>query len=270
MAAGAPSRHGDAPPGARSAPALIVALVALAWIALAAWSASPWQRWLDHGAWADTAWLAALCRAVPAGDTILPPIGYAAAWLLMIAAMMLPTTIPLLRIFRRITSGRADAPTLAGILVGGYALAWLGFGLVAYGLDLAVRAAATSGWLLAHGWVVGSIVIGGAGAFQFSALKYACLARCRSPFGFVNARWRGRRPLGESLRLGVEHGLFCVGCCWALMLVTFVVGMGSLGWMLLLAAVMAAEKNLRWGGRLRAPLGFALIGWAAAIVVVNA
>jgi predicted metal-binding membrane protein len=225
-ATGAPARRAAAPPGARSAPALIAALVALAWVALAAWSASPWQRWLDHGSWADTTWLATLCRAVPQGDAILPPLGYAAAWLLMITAMMLPTTIPLLLIFRRITGGRHDASTLTAALAGGYAIAWLGFGIVAYGLDMAVRSAATSGWLLAHGWVVGSVVIGGAGAFQFSALKYACLARCRSPFGFVNARWRGRRPRAESLRLGIEHGLFCVGCCWALMLVTWAASAG--------------------------------------------
>jgi len=66
------------------------------------------------------------------------------------------------------------------------------------------------------------------------------------------------------------HGLFCVGCCWALMLVTFVVGMGSIGWMLILAAAMAAEKNLPWGARLRTPLGVALLAWGTGIAVVNA
>ena len=125
-----------------------------------------------------------------------------------------------------------------------------------------------AGWSL-HGWVVGAAVIGVAGAFQFSALKYRCLERCRTPFGFINSRWRGRRPLAESFRLGLDHGLFCVGCCWALMLVTFVVGMGNIGWMLVLAAAMAAEKNLSWGARLRTPLGLALLGWAAAIAVAN-
>ena len=112
----------------------------------------------------------------------------------------------------------------------GYAAAWLGFGVAAYGIDAAVRAAvAQSGWLVAHGWVVGSVVIAGAGAFQFSALKYRCLERCRTPFGFVNAHWRGRNPRRESFALGLAHGLFCVGCCWALMLVTFVVGMTLVG-----------------------------------------
>jgi predicted metal-binding membrane protein len=247
-----------------------VSLIVLAWLALAVWSASPWQRWLAHGAWSDLAWLAALCRSVPAGETVLPAASYALAWILMIAAMMLPTTLPLLALFRRIVGSRADAGALLTAVVGGYALAWLAFGLVAYAIDGVVReAAASSGWLVVHGWVLGSVVIAGAGAFQFSALKYRCLERCRTPFGFVNAHWQGRRPLAESFRLGAHHGLFCVGCCWALMLVTFVVGMGSVGWMLVLAAAMAAEKNLAWGARLRTPLGVALLGWGAAIAVAN-
>ena len=100
----------------------------------------------------------------------------------MIAAMMLPTMLPLLALFRRIVGGRRDAGALVAAVAAGYALAWLAFGVVAYGIDSAVReAAATSGWLIAHGWVVGSVVIAGAGAFQFSALKYRCLERCRSP-----------------------------------------------------------------------------------------
>jgi len=118
-----------------------------------------------------------------------------------------------------------------------------------------------------HGdWVAAAVLVG-AGLFQFSALKYRCLDQCRTPFGFVTARWHGRAPLREALRLGVDHGLFCVGCCWALMLVMFVVGVGSIGWMLALAAVMAAEKNLPWGARLRTPVGVALVAWGVALVV---
>ena len=250
--------------------ALIVALIVFAWVALAGWSVSPWRRLLDHGAWGDLAWLTALCRAVPAGERVVPALAYALAWTLMIAAMMLPTTLPLLAMFRRVVGNRPDAGTLTSTLIVGYALAWLAFGAAAYAVDGLVRqAASSSGWLIAHGWLVGSLVIGGAGAFQFSALKYRCLERCRTPFGFVNSRWQGRRPLRESLRLGFHHGVFCVGCCWALMLVTFVVGMGNVGWMLVLAAAMAAEKNLRWGAHLRTPLGVALLAWGGAIAVAN-
>ena len=96
----------------RGAPALIVALVALAWLSLGLWSASPWQRWLDHGGWADTAWLAEICRALPQGERLAPALAYATAWLLMITAMMLPTTLPLLALFRRIVAGRSDVAAL--------------------------------------------------------------------------------------------------------------------------------------------------------------
>ena len=131
-------------------------------------------------------------------------------------------------------------------------------------------AAAESPWLGGYSWVLGAGVLAFAGAFQFSALKYRCLERCRSTFGFVSSHWHGRRPRLEALRLGIDHGAFCVGCCWALMLVMFVVGMGNAGWMLALAALMAVEKNLPGGHRVRTPLGLGLIAWAAAIVVAHA
>ena len=119
------------------------------------------------------------------------------------------------------------------------------------------------------GWL-GSAVIAMAGAFQFSALKHRCLDKCRTPLSFVIEHWRGAAPQREAFALGAHHGLFCVGCCWALMLLMFAVGTGSLGWMLLLAAVMAIEKNLPWGRRLSAPLGVALLGWAAVLAVAGA
>ena len=122
----------------------------------------------------------------------------------------------------------------------------------------------------AHAWVIGAAVLAGAGAFQFSALKYRCLEQCHTPFAFVAARWHGRAPAREAFRLGLDHGLFCIGCCWALMLLMFVVGTGSLALMLVLALVMAAEKNLPWGRRLRVPLGVALLAGAAAVVAANA
>ena len=131
-------------PRARVSLALVAALVALAWLALAGWSASPWRRWLDHGAWGDLAWLAALCRAVPAGEHVLPALAYALAWILMIAAMMLPTTLPLLAVFRRVIGDRRDAGMLVGAVIAGYALAWFAFGAGAYLVDALVRGVASS------------------------------------------------------------------------------------------------------------------------------
>ena len=251
--------------------ALVGALSLVAWLALAAWSLSPYARYLEHGGWADADLLGALCRSIPQGALIVPALVYAFAWLLMITAMMLPTTLPLLGIFGRVVAARPDAGALLGRVMAGYAIAWLGFGLLAHGVDSLLHAgAAQVGWLAGRGWVVGALVLAGAGAFQFSALKYRCLERCRTPFAFINERWHGRAPRREALRIGFEHGVFCVGCCWALMAVMFVVGMGSLGWMLVLAAAMAAEKNLRWGKRLRTPLGLGLIAWAGILVAANA
>ncbi len=250
--------------------AVVATLSAVAWLALAAWSVSPYARYLEHGGWTDDGLFGALCSSIPQGALVVPALVYAFAWLLMITAMMLPTTLPLLGIFGRVVSARPDAGALLGRVVAGYAIAWLGFGLLAHGVDSVLHAgAAQVGWLAGRGWVVGAIVLAGAGAFQFSALKYRCLERCRTPFAFVNQRWHGLAPRGEALRIGFEHGVFCVGCCWALMAVMFVVGMGSLGWMLVLAAAMAAEKNLRWGRRLRTPLGLGLIAWAGILVAAN-
>jgi len=250
--------------------ALMVALTGAAWLALWLWSASPWGRYLDHGSWADAGAIAAICRAVPQGDVVVPALLYAGGWVLMIAAMMLPTTLPILEMFRRMTAARPDGGRLLGLVIAGYLGAWLAFALAAHVVDWAIHAlAARAPWLALNGWILGVAVLGAAGLFQFSALKYRCLEECHTPLAFIIERWHGQRPAREALVLGIDHGAFCVGCCWALMLLMFVVGTGSLGWMLGLATLMAAEKNLPGGRRLRVPLGLALIAGAAAILVVH-
>ena len=249
---------------------LLVALAALAWALLWWWSASPFGRYVAHGGWTDLPGIAALCRAVPQGSIVVPAMLHALAWVLMIAAMMLPTTYPLLALFRRIAAGRTDAGTLVALVVAGFFVPWLAFGLAAHAVDaLLVAAAVRLPAMAAYGWAFGALVLAGAGAFQWSPLKYRCLEECHSPFSFISARWHGRFPRREAWRLGLDHGLFCVGCCWALMLVMFVVGTASIGWMLALAAAMAAEKNLPWGRRLRAPLGVGLLAAAAGVAMAN-
>ena len=273
MAALAGTRPASSPLGAQHSTALaalLVALSALAWATLWWWSASPYGRYLDHGGWTDLALVAALCRAVPEGSIVVPAVLHALAWVLMIGAMMLPTTYPLLALFRRIVAGRPDAGRLVALVVAGFFAAWFAFGLAAHAVDEALQwSAARSPWVASYGWLLGAAVLAGAGAFQFSALKYRCLEQCHTPFSFIMARWHGQAPRREAWRVGIDHGLFCIGCCWALMLVMFVVGTGSVGWMLVLAAAMAAEKNLPWGRRLRAPLGIGLIGWGVAIAAVH-
>jgi predicted metal-binding membrane protein len=259
-------------PGHRTLLAWTLGALALAaWLVLALWSASPYARYLEHGGWLDAAAFAELCRAIPQGEIVLPALTYAVAWVLMIAAMMLPTTYPVLSMFQRAVRGRLDHARLVVCAVSGFIAAWMAFGLVAHAADSALRAAVAGNPVVAaRAWMIGAVVLAGAGAFQFSALKYRCLEQCHTPFAFVASRWHGKAPLREAFRLGLDHGFFCIGCCWALMLLMFVIGMGSLGLMLLLALAMAAEKNLPWGRRLRLPLGAGLLAGAAAVVAANA
>jgi predicted metal-binding membrane protein len=246
---------------------LIIGLVLLAWVSLFLWEASPYGRFLHHADWTAVGLAGRICSAVWGGHIVVPALIYVGGWLLMSGAMMLPTALPLLAIFGRLTEPRSDRAVLRALVVGGYLLVWTAFGLLAHVADAGSHGlVASNAWLALNGWIVGAGVLGLAGVFQFTALKYYCLDKCRTPFSFVHAHWRGRRPRLEALRLGVDHGVFCVGCCWAIMLLMFVVGAGSVGWMLVLGAVMAIEKNARWGRRLSAPLGVGLIVWSGAIV----
>ena len=246
--------------------ALLGGLAVAAWGVLWLWSGSPYARYVDHGGWLDTRALGELCRAIPGGTIVVPIVLYALAWVLMIAAMMLPTTYPVLGLFRTITRGRPDAARLVALVIAGFFVAWFAFGVVAHAADAALAwLGARSPWLTLNGWAAGAAVLALAGLFQFTALKYRCLEQCRTPFGFVASRWHGHAPAREAFRLGVDHGVFCVGCCWALMLCMFAIGTGSLGWMLVLAALMAAEKNLPGGTRLRLPVGLGLVAIAAGL-----
>ena len=249
---------------------LIGGLIGVAWLTLALWAGSPYGRYLDHGDWTTTGLAAHLCQSLPAGSIVLPALLYVGGWLLMTAAMMLPTTLPLLGIFERVIEHRADRATLLGLVMLGYLSVWGAFGLVAHSVDYLLHAGvAAVPWLSFNGWIVGAGVLATAGAFQFSRLKYDCLDKCRTPFSFVNEHWRGAGAARQSFWLGVHHGLFCVGCCWAIMLLMFVVGTGSVGWMLAIGAVMAVEKNVAWGRWLSAALGIALLLASAAVLALN-
>jgi predicted metal-binding membrane protein len=246
---------------------LLAALITLAWVTLFLWSSSPYGRYLDHGRWTDVGFAATLCSALPAGRLLLPALLYVGGWVLMSAAMMLPTALPLLDIFGRLTERRGDRGLLLAAAIIGYLMVWTVFGLAAHALDAGLHMLVfATPWLWLNGWIVGAGVLAMAGGFQFSSLKYHCLDQCRTPFSFVHQHWRARAPRREAFLLGAHHGVFCVGCCWAIMLLMFVVGVGSVGWMLLLAAVMAIEKNATWGRRLSAPLGVGLLLWSRFVI----
>lgn len=192
---------------------------------------------------------------------------FVASWTVMTVAMMLPTSLPVIATLHSLAGGRRDRILLVALVILGYLLAWAVCGALVYlGYLLWQRLLASSSWLAQRLPAGAPLLLLLAGAFQFSSLKYKCLEKCRSPFSFVIEHWQGSRERWQAFRLGVDHGAFCVGCCWALMLLMFVVGAGSLVWMLLLAVVMAVEKNVPGGQRLSAPLGVALLIWGVALL----
>jgi predicted metal-binding membrane protein len=244
--------------------ATMAALIAMTWLVMAMWSASPYARFLDHEA------LGELGSAFGMQYLVFLLL-FVVGWTLMTVAMMLPTSMPLVTLFRRLTRQRPDRLRLVILLVVGYLGIWVLFGGLAHLGDLFVHGAVEhSAWLGANAWIIGASTIMVAGIYQFTPLKYRCLDKCRSPLSFIAEHWRGSQEALQAFRLGVHHGLFCIGCCWSLMLLMFVVGVGNLGWMLALATVMAVEKNMTWGRKISAPLGIALIGWSLVLVATAA
>jgi predicted metal-binding membrane protein len=241
---------------------LITSLIILAWLTLWIWDRSPYGRYLDHGR------LGEIGLFNGATSLVAPVILYLVGWTLMTVAMMLPTTLPLLEIFRRLTARREDRSQLMALVIAGYLGVWAGFGVAAHLTDWVLHEVVErSRWLEANAWVIGAGTLLLAGGFQFSRLKYRCLDKCRAPLSFVMQYWRGRHDLRNAFLLGANHGIFCVGCCWALMLLMFGVGVGNIGWMLSLGVVMAIEKNMPWGQKLSAPLGLALLGWGGFLLL---
>lgn len=191
---------------------------------------------------------------------------FAGAWLVMVGAMMLPTTVPMVRMFQVVSAGQ-DRPWVArAAFLVGYLAVWMAFALVAVaaasGLQLLVT---QSSWLQARPQLVLAAALAIAGAFQFSPLKDRCLTQCRDPKAFLFQHYR--RGIGGGWALGLRHGMSCLGCCWALMLIMFATGVGNLLAMVALTAVMIAEKTTAWGQRLMAPVGVALLVVAAAMAL---
>jgi predicted metal-binding membrane protein len=187
-----------------------------------------------------------------------PPFaGVLFMWWVMMAAMMLPSATPAILLYARVRHTRSGDKAIAPswIFLSGYLAVWLLFSLIA---------AVTQRWLtgpsmaLDHHGAKSALLIM-AGAYQLSPLKAACLGQCRTPAQFISRHWRA--GWNGAFRLGLLHGGYCVGCCWALMLLLFVGGVMNLLWVVALAAIVAAEKILPWGERLARISGAGLIAW---------
>jgi predicted metal-binding membrane protein len=199
---------------------------------------------------------------------------YVTVWVAMMAAMMFPSVAPTVLMYNRLRAGhrargKGAAPEATALFVAGYLCVWTGAGLGAYGLFELVRALdpAFLAWDEAGRYVTGGVIVAAA-VYQLTPLKQACLVKCRSPMMFLAERWRHGRAGG--LELGLRHGAWCLGCCWALMAALFAVGVMSLGWMALIAAFIAGEKLLPWPAAARRTVAVVLLALGLGVAFLPA
>lgn len=164
-----------------------------------------------------------------------------AMWLLMMVAMMTPAVLPVLLTLQRMRTDAAGSATPA--FAAGYLAVWGGFGVVLTAVQWAMhRATLIDGHEMTANPVPASLILIGAGVYQLTPMKRACLAHCQSPLAYLLGRWRS--GIGGAFRMGLGHGAYCLGCCWALMLVMFVGGVMSVATMAVLSLFILAERVL--------------------------
>jgi predicted metal-binding membrane protein len=244
--------------GGRRFPPAALAAVALAWIVTIAAQSSGKAVLLNHG------------HLIEGGPLQPPPPLWLAlplfmlAWQVMVVAMMLPSSLPMVRLFRVTAARQPGATAVRWAFLSGYLLVWGAFGAVAFLQDVGIhRLVDHTPWLQTHQWFIAGAALALAGAFQFSALKDRCLSECRHPGAFLLQHYQ--RGVQGAFRLGRKHGMFCLGCCWALMLVMFAAGVANLLWMAVLGALMFYEKVGRAGERVTPVAGVALLILAAVV-----
>ncbi|URN08022.1 DUF2182 domain-containing protein [Actinomadura madurae] len=243
---------------------VLVALAAVAWLAVHRLATPDMRAGLLTGA----------ARPGGSGGMDAMPMDHSMSvglflgiWLVMMAAMMLPAVTPVIVRIDRLVRRRDGRSMTAYMLAAGYLLVWAAAGAAAYGLYLAFQSAVTAGDA-PTAVRAGAVVLVFAGVYQLSPLKRACLRLCRSPLAVV-VRHGERITAGPSgaLLVGVHHGAFCLGCCWALMAVLLAAGMMSLVWMGVVAAVILVEKVWRYGERVSGPLGAVMIAFGLVLLV---
>jgi predicted metal-binding membrane protein len=216
---------------------------------------------LAAGGWAVTA---VRMRGMDAGPNTDPgTLGFfIGVWVVMTAAMMLPSAAPMLMVYSRLARSRAAV----GLFGGGYLALWAGAGVVAYGLAVLARHSSIDAlaWQRDGRYAAVAVLVAAA-LYQLTPWKERCLARCRAPLGFVVSHWRDG-PVG-AVRMGAVHGAWCLGCCWGLMASLFALGVMSVTWMALVALLIAGEKLLPWMDVANRAVAALLVGLALAIAL---
>lgn len=202
---------------------------------------------LAAAAWALIAWQSSVNDDEMMGPTMgmAAPV-FLAIWVAMMIAMMFPTAMPMILTFARVQAGKAardQATVPVGIFVAAYLLVWVIFGAAAFAVASAGEALADrSMWLMDSAPRIGGVVLIAAGIYQLSPLKRICLSKCRSPMSWLLNSWRDGS--GGALRMGVEHGVYCLGCCWLLFVILFPLGMMNIAAMAVITLLIFAEKSL--------------------------
>jgi predicted metal-binding membrane protein len=186
-------------------------------------------------------------------------------WVVMMVAMMFPSVAPMTLAFAGISRKRGDGLLPAAGFVFGYLVVWAAVGLI----PLAVIEGLNQVWMNPPTWLgraAGAVIVI-AGVYQFTPLKNACLRACRSPLGFIVTHDFGR-GLRAAAQAGAAHGLYCLGCCWALMAVLAVLGLMNVAWMAVITAVFFVEKNVRFGERLPILVGVVCVVAGVLLIVL--
>ena len=188
-------------------------------------------------------------------------------WAVMMVAMMLPSASPMVLAYARIAHSRIDTPRSAvWLFAGAYLVVWIIFSAVAAAGQIAMQRAALLTGQLTTTPLISGIILVAAGVYQFTPLKDACLGSCRTPLGFFMTEWRAG-GLG-AFRMGLRHGAYCVGCCWTLMLLLFVLGVMNLLWVAALSALVLLEKATPWGCTVARGAAFIMIIAGVAVAFV--
>jgi predicted metal-binding membrane protein len=189
-------------------------------------------------------------------------------WIVMMVGMMLPSAAPGILLFSALERKRAEtSPILprTAIFVAGYFVVWGTFSLAAAAAQIALsRAELLSPQMAMTSAILGGAIFVFAGLYEFTPLKDRCLSHCRSPLDWITHHWR--RGVFGALRMGIGHGIYCVGCCWVLMLLLFAGGVMNLLWVALIAAIVLVQKLLPGGLLVARIAGVGLIVWGLVLI----
>jgi predicted metal-binding membrane protein len=227
---------------------------------------------LAGGAWVLLAWQSTgvdtdMAMASPTMGMRAPL--FLAIWVVMMVAMMFPTAAPMIVTFHKVQISkrqRGEAFVATWVFVAAYMLVWTLSGVAAYAGALAVEATAARAALSpATAARIGGVILVAAGVYQLTPLKDLCLSKCRTPISFIMTSWRD--GVNGALRMGLLHGVYCLGCCWLLFVILFPLGIMNIAAMAVITLVIFAEKTLPWGRPVARAAAAILVTYGAVVLV---